>query len=462
MHVVLIAEDDPIQRRMVRRMLEEDLAVEVVEAPNGENALKQLKSDSPRIGLLLVDLEMPVLDGMSLLRQARKLKPQLPCMVLTGSERVEDAVEAMQLGAVDFITKPAQRERLVTSVKNALALGDLKEEVNRLQHDRTPHYSFQDITGVTPGLSDLAELGQKAAGSEIPVLITGESGVGKEVFARAIHRESARSEKPFVAVNCGALPDNLVESVLFGHEKGAFTGAIAKSIGKCREADGGVLFLDEIGELKPDAQVKLLRMLQQGEIEPVGSGKPMKIDVRVISATNRSLEKLIGQGRFREDLYYRLQGLPLHITPLRERPKDIPSLADHLLTRLALSEKRESIRLSPEAMAWLAGYRWPGNVRELQHVLHRAVLLTESDVIQPEDLSRWAEAHGKAVSSIPRLEAAAAILLEGKDGQFKTLEQIEQEAIEAAMAKHNGHIGQAAAALGIGQSTLYKRIQKRA
>jgi len=462
MHSILLAEDDPLLRRTVRMALENDLGAEVIESADGAEALQKLKNESGQhISLALIDLNMPVMDGMSLLRQIKKFRPRLPCIVLTGSDRMEDAVEAMQLGAVDFISKPAQRARLVTSVRNALEMHNLKEEVKRLPPDRTPQYGFDDIVEVSPSLQELATLAKKTASSEMPVLLTGESGVGKEVFARAIHFESNRHDKPFVPVNCGALPDNLVESTLFGHEKGAFTGAVVKSIGKCREADGGILFLDEVGELKLDAQVKLLRMLQQGEIEPVGSGKPMKVDLRVISATNRSLEQLVSQGRFREDLYYRLQGLPLHIPSLRERMRDIPSLAEHLLRRIAVHEGRPNLQLSPEAIAWLTSHSWPGNVRELQHVLARAVLLTEGDVIEVADLSRMSRANMRQPSSAMQGNEPAILHLEGPGGQFKTLDQIEQEVIEAALARYGAHIGRAAAALGVGQSTLYKRMRNR-
>lgn len=463
MHVILLADDDPLQRKTVRRMLEADMAVTILEAGDGAEALALLKRQSEhRFALAMVDLHMPVMDGMTLLREARELLPDLPFMVLTGSDRLEHAVEAMQLGAVDFITKPATRERLTTSVRNALALKDLQEEVKRLQDGgAAAHYDFADIVETSPGLREVAALGYKAASSDIPVLITGESGVGKEVFARAIHLESKRSAKPFVAVNCGALPDNLVESTLFGHEKGAFTGAVARSIGKCREADGGVLFLDEVGELKLETQVKLLRMLQQGEIEPVGAGKPMKVDVRVVSATNRSLEALVAQGRFREDLYYRLQGLPLHIAPLRERRKDIPLLAEHLLKRIAIAEQRLNMKLSDQAKVWLSNYGWPGNVRELQHVLARATLLAENNLIEADDLARWAQGRNitRKATAANTNSALATISLEGPDGQLKTLEQIESEAIEAALTRFEGHIGRTAAALGIGQSTLYKKIR---
>ncbi len=243
----------------------------------------------------------------------------------------------------------------------------------------------------------------------------------------------------------------------FGHEKGSFTGAIARAIGKCREADHGTLFLDEVGELKPDAQVKLLRMLQQGEIEPVGSSKVIRVDVRVVSATNQPLEQRVAEGRFREDLFYRLQGLPLPLPPLRARPNDILPLARHLLYRIKQTERRTDLQLLPETEACLASYQWPGNVRELQHVLHRAVLLAEDQQIRPEDVSRWFQ---KGAMRASETSAGHVIKLDDASGKPKTLEQLEREIIEATLLRQEGHIGRTAIALGIGQSTLYKRMQK--
>lgn len=457
-HLILIAEDDPIQRRLVRRMIEADLPVEILEASDGAEAFQLLKdSRTPPIALALLDLGMPMMNGMDLLRALSQHAVTTRTVVLTGSERVEDAVEAMQLGALDFIPKPAERERLITSVRNALALVDLEQEVSRLQRERGTAFSFDALVATCPGLSPVVALGRKAANSDIAVLITGESGVGKEVFARAIHQESKRRDKPLVAVNCGALPENLVESTLFGHEKGAFTGALAKSIGKCREADGGVLFLDEIGDLKLETQVKLLRMLQEGEIEPVGSSKTVKVDVRVISATNQPLEKLVREGSFREDLYYRLQGFPLPIPPLRARPDDIIPLAEQLLAHLASVEQRTPIRLSLQAKTWLRTHPWPGNVRELQHLLHRTILLADGDMLDADDFARWSSRitpdHGAAAPQGPH------VLLLDASGTHKTLEAIEAEILEKALAHFDSHIGKTASALGIGQSTLYKRMR---
>ena len=459
---ILIAEDDPIQRHMVRRILENDLAATVVDTANGEEALARMTDASlPPIALALIDLDMPKMNGMALLEALAQRNHSARTIVITGSESIEDAVEAMRLGAVDFISKPVQPERLITSVRNALAMATLQAEVSRLQQDHQPIYTFDALVTISPGLVAAIDLGKRAASSEIPVLITGESGVGKEVFAKAVHAESARRDKPLVAVNCGALPDNLVESTLFGHEKGAFTGASQRAIGKCREADGGVLFLDEIGDLKLETQVKLLRMLQEGEIEPVGSGKAVKVNVRVISATNRTLEQRVREGKFREDLYYRLQGFPIHIPALRERRTDIAPLAVHLLERIAMKENRPNLTLSPDAQSWLAKQSWPGNVRELQHLLHRTALMSDATRINEAELIRWS---GNALTSEAPASGAhgPAVNLLDAHGAPKSMEAIEREVIAQMLKHHDDHIGKTAAALGIGQSTLYKRLKPEA
>jgi DNA-binding NtrC family response regulator len=460
LHTVLIAEDDPIQRLQVRRMLESELQVEVLEAADGVAALAELsKPQDPPIAVALIDLGMPRLSGIELLKHMAQSDMAARGIVITGSEMIADAVEAMRLGAIDFINKPLQHERLITSVRNAIALYDLRGHVERLQDKELPITRFDNLREVSPGLAAAIALGRKAAGSDIPVLITGESGVGKEVFARAIHRESARRDKPMVAVNCGALPDNLVESTLFGHERGAFTGALARSPGKCREAEGGVLFLDEIGDLKPDTQVKLLRLLQEGEIEPVGSSKTVKVNIRIISATNHALEQQVKEGKFREDLFYRLQGFPIHLPALRERREDIVPLARYVLARIATAENRPALSLSADAELWLSRQNWAGNVRELQHLLHRSCLVSDSDRIDAAALAGWSNGRVALVSggSNPN-----AIALFTENGQPKTMEAIEQEAMARVLNHFDAHVGKAAAALGIGQSTLYKRMKPAA
>lgn len=454
--IILLAEDEPTQRRSTKHVLASRLGLEVIDVGDGKQAVEAIRMDSfKQIALMLIDLDMPVMKGMEAIRIIRAVRPQLPFIVLTGSERIEDAVEAMRLGASDFIVKPPEFERLTVSVRNALDLQSLKTEVVELRRRSQSFYSLADIAATSEGLAGLTATARKAANADLPILITGESGVGKEILARAMHHESPRAEKPFVAINCGALPENLVESILFGHERGAFTGAVTKSLGKCREAEGGTLFLDEIGELKLDMQVKLLRLLQQGEIEPVGSNKTVKVDIRVISATNRTLEELIADGRFREDLYYRLQGFPLYIPSLRARRRDIVPLAEHLLQKIAERENRSHLKLSKDAKAWIKRYDWPGNIRELQHVLARAVLMEESDMLEEASLSGWAQpqiAHNMVVPE--------NIALMTPQGHAKALSQLEREIVGATMKRCKQHVGQAAAALGIGQSTLYKKLRK--
>ncbi len=454
--VILLAEDEPVQRITTRQVLTSRLKLDVLLAENGRQAVEAVQADTnEEIALLLIDLNMPVMNGMEAIRRIREIRPKLPFIVLTGSDDLDDAVEAMRLGASDFIVKPAEFERLVVSVRNALDMRDLRQQITQMQRRGRNIYTLDDIAGISHGLRGLVQTAKKAAHSMLPILITGKSGVGKEVFAKAIHLEGARADKPFIAINCGALPENLVESTLFGHEKGAFTGAINKSTGKCREADGGVLFLDEVGELRPEIQVKLLRLLQEGEIQPIGSNQTVKVDVRIISATNQVLPEMIAARKFREDLYYRLQGIPLHIPSLSERRGDVLPLAEHLLQKIAYVENRPGLRLTADAKAWLKRYHWPGNVRELQHILARASLISEVDELDEQTLCRWTQA-----PVIPDAASPEFISLLTANGTSRTLAELESEILQAALKRHRNHIGQTAAALGIGQSTLYKKLDK--
>ena len=320
---ILIADDDATQRRLIAMLLIKKLGYKIVEAENGREALSILDADQNEqsIQLIILDLRMPELDGFAVLEQINEKYPGRPVIILTGSQDVQDAVNAMQLGATDFMTKPVSSERMIVSVQNALKLSTLTKEVTRLKKQESGTFGFTDLIGYEGGLAQVVNISRKAASSDIPTLITGETGVGKEVFARAIHGESNRAGAPFIAVNCGAIPENLVESTLFGHEKGAFTGAIQKSAGKFREAEGGTIFLDEVGDLPLDAQVKLLRVLQQKEVEPVGAGRAVPVNVRIISATHRNLEDAVRAGKFRDDLYFRLNVFKIELPPLRGRAK---------------------------------------------------------------------------------------------------------------------------------------------
>src|SRR5690554_2080964 len=330
---VLIVDDDPIQCRLAAEVVERAGFTPIL-AASGVQALKVL-AETDHVGAMILDLVMPEMDGMAVLEALRRDSISLPVIVMTAQTSLDTVISAMRLGAVDFFVKPVAPERITTSLRNALKLDRLETSLKAERDRRSGKFSFSQIIASSPTMARALALGRKAASSTIPVLIEGESGVGKELLARAIQGSGDRAGKPFVTVNCGAIPANLVESTLFGHVKGAFTGAIADAPGKFREAHNGTLFLDEVGELPPDAQVKLLRALQEGEIEPLGASRPVKVNVRVISATNRRLLNLARDGQFREDLYYRLNVFPIYLPPLRERKDDIPALVDHFIARFA-------------------------------------------------------------------------------------------------------------------------------
>ena len=378
---VLIVDDDPVQRRLLEAMTRR-FGYEVMVVEGGDAAARILTGATPeRIDAVILDLVMPDLDGLGVLARVREAGLTVPVIVQTAHGGIDNVVSAMRAGAADFVVKPVGAERLQVSLRNALAASALEGELSRLKRSRSGTLTFKDIVTRSPPMQAVLRNAEKAATSTIPVLIEGESGVGKELIARAIHGSGERRAKPFIAVNCGAIPDNLVESLLFGHEKGAFTGATERHIGKFVEASGGTLFLDEIGELPAAAQVKLLRAIQEGEVEPVGARKSVKIDVRLISATNRNLMADVTDGQFRDDLFYRLHVFPISMPPLRERPQDIPDLARHFLARFCAEEGKRIRHISPDALGLLAAYRWPGNVRQLENAVFRAVVLAEGDSI---------------------------------------------------------------------------------
>src|SRR5712672_540795 len=378
---ILIADDDAVARRLVENMAQK-CGYQTLLVDSGDAAIAMLTApDAPVIDAVVLDLVMPGLDGLGVLAKIREAGLTVPVVVQTAHGGIDNVVSAMRAGAQDFVVKPVGFERLQVSLRNALNTQALKGELQRIRHSREGRLTFADIITRSETMAGVLRTAQKAASSGIPVLIEGESGVGKELFARAIHGSSERKAKPFIAVNCGAIPDNLVESILFGHEKGAFTGATEKHLGKFVEASGGTLFLDEVGELPMAAQVKLLRAIQEGEVEPVGGRKTVKVDVRIISATNRNLIDDVKSGRFREDLFYRLHVFPIAVPPLRERAEDIPDLVRHFLARIAAEEGKRVRAISGEALALLGRHRWPGNVRQLENAVFRAVVLAEGDTI---------------------------------------------------------------------------------
>ncbi len=377
--LILVADDDPIQRRLLEAMTKRfGYDVETVES--GEAALARIQApDRPPVNLVILDLVMPDLDGMGVLERLRQRDIAVPAIVQTAHGSIEAVISAMRAGAIDFVVKPVGAERLQFSIKNALRVDALEDELRRANRRNAGVLGFRDIVSRAESMARTVRLAERAAKSNIPVLIEGESGVGKELLARAIQGTSERRGKSFVTVNCGALPETLVESILFGHEKGSFTGATEKHIGKFAEANSGTLFLDEIGELSLEAQVKLLRALQDGEIDPVGARRSVKVDVRVISATNQNLIELVKAGQFREDLFYRLNVFPIAIPPLRARACDVPDLARRFLARFCAEEGKRVRGISAEALALLSTYDWPGNVRQLENAVFRAVVLADGD-----------------------------------------------------------------------------------
>lgn len=448
---VLIIDDDRTEQRLVRVVLSENLQLGAVCTDNGREALKVLKRRGD-IALVIVDLDMPVMSGHDVLEELRKHYRHIPAIVLTGSRDLQDAVRAMKNGACDFLAKPVNRNSLIIAVRNALKLSVAANAVG--SGEVSGCSGFSDLLGHDGGLEPCVGLGKKAAAAHFSILIQGETGTGKEMFARAIHGESQRASKPFIAVNCGAIPEKLIESTLFGHEKGAFTGAINKTIGKFREAHGGTLFLDEIGELPPEAQVKMLRALQQQEIEPVGAAKPVQVDVRIISATHCRLEEEIAHKRFREDLYFRLNVLQIFLPPLRMRIGDIVGLAQHFAGKAAKDHSCALKTLSDEAVSLLKGHYWPGNVRELENVIYRAVALSDGDVIKARDI---VFADYSVEHSDHHADGMLHVSIFDKDGALRPLKDIESDAIQKALKHCNQNMTQTARALGIAKSTLYAK-----
>ena len=477
--LILVVDDDPIQRRLLEAMTRR-FGYEVETVESGEAALARLQAhDRPPVDLVILDLVMPDLDGMGVLQRLRQRDLGVPAIVQTAHGSIEAVISAMRAGAIDFVVKPVGAERLQVSIKNALRVDALEDELRRASRRNAGELGFRDIVSRAESMARTVRLAERAAKSNIPVLIEGESGVGKELLARAIQGSSERRGKAFVTVNCGALPETLVESILFGHEKGSFTGATEKHAGKFAEANGGTLFLDEIGELSLEAQVKLLRALQEGEIDPVGARRPVKVDVRLISATNQNLIELVKTGRFREDLFYRLNVFPVALPPLRARACDVPDLARRFLARFCAEEGKRIRGISAEAMALLSTYDWPGNVRQLENAVFRAVVLADGDELTTAEFPQIAaQVEGfdvrippapPPVSADPDAQPFRPAAVVGPDphalkllddhGDVRTLEEIEAESIRFALAHYRGQMSQVARKLGIGRSTLYRKMK---
>ncbi len=477
---VLIVDDDPVQRRLLENIVQR-FGYRTLLANGGDTAVQLLTGvDGGRLDCVVLDLVMPDLDGLGVLARMREAGLDTPVIVQTAHGGIDNVISAMRAGAADFVVKPAGAERLQVSLRNAISARRLANELQRLKRKHDGTLTLADVVTRSAAMKPALRAAEKAAASTIPVLIEGESGTGKELIARAIHGEGAHCAKPFVAVNCGALPENLVESILFGHEKGASTGATEKHTGKFVEADGGTLFLDEVGELPLSAQVKLLRALQEGEVEPVGGRKPVKVDVRIICATHRDLIADVKAGRFREDLFYRLDVYPITVPPLRQRAEDIPDLASHFLARIAAEEGKRARSLSAQALSLLSSFRWPGNVRQLENAVFRAVVLAECEEIGVNEFPQVVAQLGAELRAQPVIDPSPAMqapwqepretkvaeftnsaLLRLTDarGEVRPLDEIEKEVIRFAIAYYREQMSEVARRLGIGRSTLYRKLE---
>jgi two-component system, NtrC family, response regulator HydG len=460
---LLVADDDPAVRESLQRALTRE-GYEVVVAPDGLAALERLRAGG--IDLVLSDLKMPGLSGLELLPRAKAAAPEVDFIMLTAFGTVEEAVRAMKDGATDFLTKPFQRAQLVKVVRQALERRDLIAQNKALQQRLDALLRQGNVIGVSPAWQKMMDLVKKVADSSATVLIQGESGAGKEVVARAIHEGSSRRGGPFIAVNCAALPETLLESELFGYEKGAFTGAAGRKEGRFELADGGTLFLDEVADLSPVTQPKILRVLQEGEFERVGGTKTIRADVRVVTASNQDLAGLVKDRRFREDLYYRLNVIRITVPPLRERREDIPVLAEHFLRLYAAKNNRRLAGLTDDALACLEDYAWPGNVRELENVVERAVVLARGSHVEVGDLP---DAVAERAVMLVR-EPATGPGPEGgnaggaPDGYFKvrvgtSLAEVTQRLLEETLRMTKGNKTLTARILGVDARTVFRKLK---
>jgi len=498
---ILVIDDDPVQRRLLRAAIERhEYTVHIAE--NGRLGLELLKRNVAPISVIVLDLMMPEMNGLEFLAALHDQGIDIPVIVQTGQGGIETVVQAMRAGAFDFVVKPVSPERIGVSIANALRLDHLEARAKAGRKPRNASVSFDDIVTASPPMLRVIDLAGRAALSTIPVVLEGESGVGKEMVARAIQHASDRADKPFVTVNCGAIPSNLVESILFGHEKGAFTGANDRHAGKFAEAHNGTLFLDEIGELPLDVQVKLLRAVQHGEIETIGARQAQKVNVRLISATNKDLVQEVRAGRFREDLYYRLNVFPISIPALRKRKEDVPVLVRTFVEQFSVEQGLERVvGVGAEAMALLMDYDWPGNIRQLENAVYRAVVLANGPELSIDDFPQIAaqmpgyeineegdfafvgDQSGRntlAVHSMPvravremqpeetyqaqpqnirHANPISAIASVDDGGHVRKLADVEEELIRFALNFYRGQMSEVARKLGIGRSTLYRKLR---
>ncbi len=442
---VLIADDEPAMRQLLGAIMEEE-GFEVTRAADGQEAADLIRTR--HFDLLLTDERMPRMDGLQLLQVLREVSPDTPCIVITAFGTIERAVEAVKRGAFQYLLKPlSSPDELRALAAKALSHRELLQQKEIRRREEESSFPFEDMVVADPAMREVVEMAASVAGGQSTVLLLGDSGTGKELIARLIHHRSPRSEKVFVAVNCAALPDTLLESELFGHEKGAFTGAAQQRAGRFELASGGTLFLDEIGEMPMLLQSKLLRVLQEMKFERLGGTRTLEADVRLIAATNRNLEEEVRARTFREDLFYRLNVFPIRIPALRNRPQDILPLAEHFLRKLAPRVGKGTKPLSAQARKMLLEYSWPGNVRELANMMERALILSRAEAIQPEDLAL-------------RTRTGSPGIAEEPDVRAKTLAEVEKDTILEALKNNQQHRGKTAEALGISLRTLQYKLKE--
>ncbi len=440
---VWVVDDDPAVRELLTFMLESaGFAVEAF-----SSGREVLACSGPLPDAVLLDLMMPEVDGREVLKELRRREPNLPVVVLTAVNEVSSAVEVVKLGAFDYLVKPVEDQRLVSTLRHAMSMRRLEREVERLRGELGERFHLRNMVGSSAPMRRVYDQIEKVLDSDITVFISGESGTGKELVAKAIHYGSLRADGPFVDVNCAAIPESLQESELFGHEKGSFTGATGAHPGKFEQAQGGTIFLDEVGEMAPSTQARLLRVLQEKSLQRIGGTARIHLDVRVISASNRNLAEMVRQGKFRQDLYYRLVVYPIDLPPLRERRDDIPALVEHFLSKYASDAGRRVTRVHPEAMQRFMAYEWPGNVRQLENVVHRAMLVCKGGELTVEDLP-------------PELGGGNLAEPGDEADHFLSLDEMEERAIRRAVESCQGNLSLAARRLGIGRSTLYRKMQQ--
>lgn len=443
---ILVVDDDSSHRTMLKATLSAD-SYQVFEASDGEEAISMVEKGF--YDLIMLDLKMKNIDGIETLQQIKKISPAIPILIMTAYASVQTAVEALKLGAFDYLVKPLDMDDVRHTLKKTLDYHQLEIENKALKEQGALEFDFSNIVGESKKMRDLFEVLALAAHSHATILIIGESGTGKELIANAIHKNSPRADKPFIKVNCAALPENLLESELFGHEKGAFTGAASRRMGRFELANSGTIFLDEIGDMSPATQAKILRVIQEGEFERLGGEKTVKVDVRSIAATNKDLKEQVHLGNFRKDLYFRLSVVPVNIPPLKDRKEDIPLLAEHFVKQYSEKNQRLIKGFSPMAMDLLMRYSWPGNVRELENCVERAVIMCREQFITPEELPI-------AIQSLVEKDEPKQIGVQ----PGHTLQEVEKEMILTTLEQTNGNRTKAAEILGITRQTLQNKLKE--